>query len=137
MGYSKPIMLVEDDHLDAMMVKRSLKDLKVTNPLVHSSNGKEALEYLTDEDNKLPCVILLDLDMPETNGIELLKIIKKNEKLKIIPIAILTISTDEQDIIESFNLSVGGYIIKPIDYMKFVDAMKTISLYWTLSELPY
>lgn len=134
---TKPIMLVEDDLVDAMMVRRALKDLKVTNQLVHLSNGKKALEYLKDEKNKRPCVILLDLDMPETNGLEFLKITKANEKLKIIPIAILTVSADEKDIIDSFNLSIGGYIIKPVDYIKFVEAMKTISLYWTLSELPY
>jgi CheY-like chemotaxis protein len=137
MGNIKPIMLVEDDQVDVLMVKRSLKDLKVKNPLVHSNNGKEALEYLRDEGNKLPCVILLDLDMPETNGVEFLKIIKADQKLKIIPVAVLTISTEEKDIIETFKLSIGGYIIKPVDYMKFVEAMKTISLYWTLSELPY
>jgi CheY-like chemotaxis protein len=137
MGNIKPIMLVEDDQVDALMVKRSLKDLKVINPLVHSNNGKEALDYLRDEGNKLPCVILLDLDMPETNGVEFLKIIKADQKLKIIPVAVLTISTEEKDIIETFKLSVGGYIIKPVDYNKFVEAMKTISMYWTLSELPY
>lgn len=137
MGIIKPIMLVEDDMVDAMMVRRSLKDLKVTNPLVHLNNGKKALEHLKDENNKRPCVILLDLDMPETNGLELLRIVKADEELKIIPVAILTVSTDQKDIIESFNLSIGGYIIKPVDYIKFVEAMKTISMYWTLSELPY
>lgn len=130
-------MLVEDDKLDAMTVKRALADLKVTNPLVHSNNGKVALEYLKNEENKQPCVILLDLDMPETNGMEFLKIIKANQKLKLIPVAILTISADKQDIAETFKLSVGGYIVKPVTYIKFVEAMKTISLYWTLSELPY
>ena len=131
----KPIMLVEDDQVDAMMVKRSLKDLKVLNPLVHSNNGREALEYLRDQGNKRPCVILLDLDMPETNGVEFLRIIKDDKNLKLIPVAILTVSTEKQDIIETFKLSVGGYIVKPVDYRKFVEAIRTIALYWTLYRI--
>ena len=133
MGIIKPIMLVEDDQLDAMMVKRSLKDLKVTNPLVHSNNGREALEYLTDEGNKLPCVILLDLDMPETNGVEFLKIIKADDDLKEIPVVVLTTSKREQNVIEGFKLGVAGYMVKPADYKKFVETVRKINLCWTLS----
>ncbi len=129
-------MLVEDDRVDAMTVKRALKDLKVANPLVHTHNGEEALEYLRSESNKKPCVILLDLNMPKMNGIEFLKIAKGNEELKKIPVIVLTTSEDEQDKVESFNLSVAGYIVKPTDYKKFVEAVRTIDLYWTLSKLP-
>ncbi len=137
MSSMKPILLAEDDQVDVMMVRRALKDLKVVNPLVHLNNGKKALEYLRDKGNKRPCVILLDLDMPETSGVEFLRAVKTDEKLKLIPIVILTVSVDERDIIETFDLGVGGYIIKPIDYMKFVEAVRTVALYWTLSELPY
>ncbi len=136
MRNSKPVLLVEDERVDAMMVTRALKELKVTNTLVHTNNGKEALEYLKDGSNKKPCVILLDLNMPETNGVEFLRIVKANEKLKVIPIVVLTASTEEQDVIESFNLSVAGYIVKPVDYKKFVEAIRTVAMYWTLSELP-
>ena len=136
MDYIKPILLVEDDRVDAMMVKRALEDLKVTNLLVHSNNGREALEYLRDEDNIPPCVILSDLNMPEVNGVEFLRDLKAEEKLKRIPVVILTVSTEEKDIIETFNLGTGGYIVKPVDYKKFVEAIRTVALYWTLSELP-
>ena len=78
----KPILLVEDDRLDAMMVKRAFADLKVTNDLVHTKNGKEALKYLQDQSKTKPCVILLDLNMPEANGVEFLKIVKADETLK-------------------------------------------------------
>jgi len=132
----KPILLVEDDRVDAMMVERALKDLKVTNPLVHSNNGKEALEYLRDEDNIQPCVILSDLNMPKVKGVEFLKDIKADERLKRIPVIILTVSAEEQDIIETFNLGISGYIVKPVDYKKFVEAIRTVALYWTLSKLP-
>jgi CheY-like chemotaxis protein len=136
MRSSKPILLVEDDRLDAMIVRRALSDLKVTNELVHTANGEEAVEYLRNEENKRPCLILLDLNMPKTNGVEFLRIIKADKVLKRTPIVVLTASTEEQDVIETFKLSVAGYIIKPVDYIKFVEAMRTVALYWTLSELP-
>jgi CheY-like chemotaxis protein len=132
----KPILLVEDDDVDAMTVKRALEELKVCNNLVHVTNGEEALEYLNSNGNKAPCVVLLDLNMPKMNGIEFLKIAKADEELKKIPIVVLTTSKSEQDKVESFDLSVAGYVIKPTDYAKFVDAMKTVDIYWTLSELP-
>ena len=136
MRSSKPILLIEDDRLDAMMVARALDELKVTNELVHKTNGKEALDYLTDEANKKPCFILLDLNMPKTNGVDFLRIAKADEALKRVPIVVLTSSTEEQDVIETFKLSVAGYIVKPMDYVKFVEAIRTLALYWTLSELP-
>jgi CheY-like chemotaxis protein len=132
----KPILLVEDDSIDAMTVRRAFKDLKVTNPLVHSVNGEEALDYLKNESNEKPCVILLDLNMPKMNGIDFLKIVKNDDGLKKIPVVVLTTSTEESDVVESFELSVGGYIVKPVDYKKFVEAIRTVELYWTLSRLP-
>jgi CheY-like chemotaxis protein len=132
----KPILLVEDDSVDVMMVKRALKDLNITNLLVHTPNGKEAFEYLTGEGNERPCIILLDLNMPKMNGVELLKIIKADDVFKKIPVVVLTTSRDKEDKFETFELGAAGYIIKPADYKKFVEAMRTIDIYWTLSELP-
>jgi CheY-like chemotaxis protein len=129
-------MLVEDDNVDAMTVKRALKELKVNNPLVLQTNGEEALTYLKNDGNNKPCMILLDLNMPKMNGIEFLKIAKADEVFRQIPVIVLTTSQDEQDKVESFQLSVAGYIVKPTDYKKFVEAMKAVDLYWTLSELP-
>jgi CheY-like chemotaxis protein len=133
---SKPILLLEDDTVDAMTVKRALKDLNVTNPLVRTANGEEGLSYLRDENNVKPCVILLDLNMPKMNGIEFLRVIKADDKLKRIPAIVLTTSKDDQDRVQTFQLNVAGFIVKPVDYMKFVEAMKIVNLYWTLSELP-
>jgi CheY-like chemotaxis protein len=132
----KPVLLVEDDQVDAMTVKRAFSDLKVTNPLIHKLNGEEALEYLGGEGNPKPCVILLDLNMPKMNGIEFLKIAKADDLLKEIPVVVLTTSKSDEDRVETFGLSVAGYMIKPTDYMKFVETIKVIDLYWTLSELP-
>jgi CheY-like chemotaxis protein len=132
----KPILLVEDDSVDAMSVERALKDIKVGNPLAHRVNGEEALKYLREETSQMPCVILLDLNMPKMNGIEFLKIAKADAVLKRVPVVVLTTSKEEQDIVETFDLGVAGYVVKPVDYKKFVEAVRAINLYWTLSEIP-
>jgi CheY-like chemotaxis protein len=129
-------LLVEDDNIDAMTVKRAFKDLKVTNQLVHVVDGEEALQYLRNKNNKKPCVILLDLNMPKMNGIEFLKVKREDEELKKIPVVALTTSKEAPDINASFTLGVAGYIVKPVDYKNFVEAIRTLDLYWTLSELP-
>ena len=136
MRNSKPILLVEDDDVDVMTVRRAFKDLKVTNQLVSTGNGEEALEYLKSRSNTKPGVILLDLNMPKMNGIEFLKTVKTDEALKKIPVVVLTTSGAEQDVAESFNFGAAGYMVKSVDYMKFVDIIKTIDMYWSLSELP-
>ena len=130
------IMLVEDDTVDVMTVKRALKDINVANHLIVASDGEEALTYLMDERNKRPGIILLDLNMPRMNGIEFLTAAKKNGVLKSIPVVVLTTSREDQDKVDSFDLGVAGYMVKPVDYVQFVEVMKTINLYWTLSELP-
>ena len=137
MKSSKPILLVEDDNVDAMTVRRAMKDLNVPNGIIHQLDGEDALEYLRSSDNKRPCVILLDLNMPRMNGIDFLKIIKNDNELKQIPVIVMTTSKDERDKMESFEFSVAGYIIKSADYKKFAESLKILNLYWTLSELPY
>jgi len=136
MKNNKSILLVEDDQVDAMTVKRALKELNITNELFITGNGEEALEFLRDKDNESPCIILLDLNMPKMNGIEFLKIAKQDDSLRRIPVIVLTTSKDEQDKFDSFNLSVAGYMIKPVDYKQFVETMKAIKMYWVLSEVP-
>jgi Response regulators consisting of a CheY-like receiver domain and a winged-helix DNA-binding domain len=135
MKNAKPILLVEDDRVDAMTVRRALKDIKVANRLDVVGNGEEALEFLRERKNEKPCIILLDLNMPKMNGIEFLKILKQDEFLRMIPVIVLTTSREEQDKMESFKFGVAGYMIKPVDYLQFVEVMKTINMYWTLSEL--
>jgi len=132
---SKPILLVEDDDVDVMTVQRAIKDLKITNQLVNTANGEEALEYLKDENNKKPCFILLDLNMPKMNGIEFLKILKADKALKKIPVVVMTTSGAEQDIVESFRLGATGYIVKSIDYKKSAETIMAIDLCLSSSEL--
>jgi CheY-like chemotaxis protein len=136
MRNTKPVLLVEDDAIDTMTVRRAFRDLKLSNPLAHATNGEEALDYLKNAENPKPCVILLDLNMPRMNGVEFMKAVKADSSLKKIPIVVLTTSRDDRDIVESYKLSAAGYIVKPVDYKKFVEAIKTIDVYWTISELP-
>jgi CheY-like chemotaxis protein len=130
-----PILLVEDDEVDQMTVQRALEDIHVTNRLDIAGNGEEALTFLRDSKNQRPGIILLDLNMPRMNGIEFLSVIKKDAELKKIPVVVLTTSIEEDDKVKSFNLGVAGYMHKPVDYMQFVEVIRTIDLYWTLSEL--
>ncbi len=136
------ILLIEDDKVDIMTVQRAFKQNNITNTLEVKQNGEDALEYLRqeepdgEEDFVLPGLILLDLNMPKMNGVEFLKIVKSDERLKSIPVVVLTTSKEENDRCESFNIGVAGYIIKPVDFNKFVEVIKLINMYWTLSESP-
>ena len=136
MRSTKPILLVEDDRVDAMTIRRALKDINVVNRLDIVGDGEEALAFLRDPENEEPCIILLDLNMPRMNGIEFLRVAKQDEALKRIPVVVLTSSREEQDKVDGFDLGVAGYMIKPVGYHQFVEVMRTIDLYWTLSELP-
>jgi len=132
----KPIMLIEDHSVDAMTVKRAMKELHVTNSMIHCLNGEEGLKYLTDPETEKPFVILLDLNMPKMSGIEFLKVVKTYPQLKPIPVVVLTTSKEKRDVQDSFELGAAGYMIKPVDYAKFTDVINTVMLYWRLSELP-
>lgn len=138
------ILLVEDNPNDAELTIRALKKNKIANNIVHVQDGEEALHFLfgTDEFsnqeiNGTPKLILLDLKLPKVSGIEVLQKIKKDEKTKTIPVVVLTSSKEERDIIDSYNLGVNSYIVKPVDFDKFMEAVKEVGLYWlVLNQLP-
>ena len=132
----KTILLVEDDSVDAMTVKRAMRDLQAGHSIIHSINGEEAMKYLTNPDTEKPFVILLDLNMPKMSGIEFLRIIKNHPELKSIPIVVLTTSKEKRDVLESFYLGAAGYMVKPVDYTKFVEILAKIMIYWSTSEMP-
>lgn len=136
MANQKPVLLVEDDRVDAMTVKRAIRQIQMHHPLIHAENGEEALEYLNNSSNEKPWIILLDLNMPKMNGIEFLQVAKKNDAFKSIPVVVLTTSKEQQDRIETFKFGVAGYMIKPVDYSQFVEMMQAIKMYWTLSQQP-
>jgi len=136
MSSNKPILLVEDDIVDQMTVKRALKEIHVSNRLIIANNGEEALFYLQNDTYEKPTLVLLDINMPKMNGIEFLKVVKEDKVLKKIPVIVLTSSKEDSDRFDSFDLGVAGYMVKPVDYKKFVDVIRAIHLYWKLSEMP-
>jgi CheY-like chemotaxis protein len=130
------ILLVEDDDIDAMTVKRTLTELGAPNPLDRTNDGERALAFLRNPDNPRPGLILLDLNMPRMNGIEFVAEIKKDPDLCIIPVVVLTTSSEQGDRIAAFNNSVAGYMVKPVDYPQFVGIMRLIREYWMTSATP-
>ncbi|MDQ1831629.1 response regulator [Massilia scottii] len=133
---SRPILLVEDDQVDILTIRRALKEIAVVNPVVVRENGEDALAYLRDPAGARPCIILLDLNMPIMNGLEFLEQAKHDEQLRSIPVIVLTTSEEQHDKVNSFKLGVAGYMAKPVDYRRFVDMMRSIDLYWSASEIP-
>ena len=136
MRNSLPILLVDDDSTDAILFKRAIENLKITNPVVHSATCREGLNYLRNPDNKKPWIVITDLNTPEMNGIELLMAIKADEALKHIIVIVLSGSGDERDVVECFRLGAAGYMVKPSEHKKLIEIISTIHAYWTLSELP-
>lgn len=130
----QPILLAEDDQVDIMTVKRSFKKLGVLNELIIVNDGEQALHYLQHPDKGLPCVILLDINMPKMNGHECLKHLKAHQVFKNIPVVMLTSSKERQDVDRCFDLGISGYILKPVEYEKFIDAVQVLKPYWTLRE---
>jgi CheY-like chemotaxis protein len=130
------ILLVEDDDLDAMTVRRTLKELRAPNPLDRATDGERALAFLRNPANPRPGLILLDLNMPRMNGIEFVAALKRDPDLRIIPVVVLTTSAEEGDRMAAFSNSVAGYMVKPVDYPQFVRIMSVIRDYWMTSVTP-
>jgi CheY-like chemotaxis protein len=134
------LLLVDDDEVDLMNVQRAFKKNNITNPLYIAANGLEALMLLRGQNGApMPSqrrLILLDLNMPKMNGIEFLRELRTDGALKHIPVIVLTTSNEDSDKVEAYNLNVAGYILKPVTFARFVEAMATLNKYWTLSEIP-
>ena len=137
MEKSLNILLVEDDQVDVMNVKRAFERNKIANPLFVAGDGIEGLELLRS--GKIPRerrLILLDLNMPRMNGIEFLRELRADAELHLTPVVVLTTSDDERDKINAYDLNVAGYLLKPVTFVNFVEAMAALNKYWTLVELP-
>jgi CheY-like chemotaxis protein len=132
------ILLVEDDEVDVMNVKRAFKKNNISNRLVVASNGIDALEILrsVSPENPRPKIVLLDLNMPRMGGIEFLKEIRQDADLSSLSVFVMTTSNEDSDKIEAFNLNVAGYILKPLSMDRFISAVSTLNSYWTLCEFP-
>lgn len=131
------ILLVEDDEVDVMNVKCAFDKARIQNPLHVAKDGVEALELLKDDGfSKERLLLLLDINMPRMNGIELLREIRKNDKLHSLPVVVLTTSDDERDKFDAYDLNVAGYLLKPVTFPKFVEILDVLNRYWTLVEWP-
>ena len=138
------ILLIEDNPDEAALTIRSLKKNHLTNNLIHIDDGEKALDFIfsrgefsSNQTSLHPKLILLDLNLPKVNGLEILRIIKSDESTKRIPVVVLTSSREERDIIDSYELGVNSYIVKPVDFESFSKAISELGLYWLLlNEIP-
>ncbi len=131
------ILLIEDNPDDAELAIRALKKKNLANNLLHISDSEEALEYLFGKgNNNYPKLILLDLKMPKIDGIQVLKKIKGDPDKKVIPVVMLTSSKEEKDIVDSYNLGVNAYIVKPVQFDKFLEAVDQLGMFWLLVNQP-
>jgi len=133
------ILLIEDNPIDAELTMRSLKEANFVNKLYWVKDGQEGLEFLyrTDayaarDDDDHPKLILLDLKMPKVNGIEVLQRIKSDERLRSIPVVVMTSSNEQSDITESYQLGANGYVVKPVEFGAFVEAISKIGMFWLM-----
>jgi len=136
------ILLVEDDPKDVELTMTALEEYNLTNEVVVAMDGEEALDYLyyrgkfqrRSGDN--PAVVLLDLKLPKVDGLEVLETIKQDEKLRMIPVVVLTSSREERDLVASYKLGVNAYVVKPVDFHEFVNAIKELGVFWAIINEP-
>jgi two-component system response regulator len=140
---NKTIILIEDNPSDIELTKRAFAKGHIANDLVVAEDGQDALDYIFctaqyahRDINQIPALILLDLKLPKIDGLEVLKRIRTAEKIKRIPVVILTSSKEEQDIATSYDLGVNSYIRKPVDFDQFAEAIKHLGLYWLVINEP-
>ncbi len=131
------ILLIEDSPDDAELTIRTLKKNNLANNLIHLHDGEEALAFLFSETQRVtPKLILLDLKMPKVDGIEVLRAIKNDPEKRTIPVVVLTSSKEERDVIESYKLGVNAYIVKPVEFEKFTEAITQLGLFWLILNEP-
>jgi DNA-binding response OmpR family regulator len=136
------ILLVEDDPKDVELTMTALEDYNLANEVVVARDGEEALDYLYCRGNfqarssENPAVLLLDLKLPKVDGLEVLKQIKSDDKYAMIPVVVLTSSHEEKDMVASYKLGVNAYVVKPVDFHEFVNAIKELGVFWAVINEP-
>ncbi len=128
------ILLIEDDMIEVMKLNRVITTLRLNHKITEVNNGEDALNLLK-QNGMLPDIILLDLNMPKVNGIEFLKILKVDERLKYIPTIVLTTSNNQRDLLECFKIGIAGYVLKPLKYEDYVYKIEKLLAYWSINEL--
>ena len=136
------ILVVEDDPRDVELTLTALDEYKLANEVVVTRDGKEALDYLyyreqfASRSQENPAVILLDLKLPKVNGLEVLQTIRSDDRLRMIPVVVLTSSHEERDMVASYKLGVNAYVVKPVDFHEFVNAVKELGMFWAVINQP-
>jgi DNA-binding response OmpR family regulator len=136
------ILLVEDDPKDSELTMTALEEYNLGNEVVIARDGEEALDYLycrgqfQSRTSENPAVLLLDLKLPKVDGLEVLQQIRSDEKLKLIPVVVLTSSREERDMVASYKLGVNAYVVKPVDFHEFVNAIKELGVFWAIINEP-
>jgi CheY-like chemotaxis protein len=136
------ILLVEDDPKDVELTMMALEEYNLANEVVVVGDGAEALDYLysrekyADRTSENPAVLLLDLKLPKVDGLEVLQQIKSDQKLRMIPVVVLTSSREERDMVASYKLGVNAYVVKPVDFHEFVNAIKELGVFWAVINEP-
>ena len=136
------ILMVEDDPKDVELTLTALEDYNLVNEVVVTRDGQEALDYLycrgqfSTRSHDNPAVILLDLKLPKVDGLEVLNRIKSDERLKMIPVVVLTSSREERDMMRSYQLGVNAYVVKPVDFHEFVNAVRELGVFWAVINQP-
>ena len=136
------ILLVEDDHRDVELSMTALEEYKLANEVVIARDGQQALDYLycrgdfASRIKENPAVILLDLKLPKVNGLEILQQIRSDERMKMIPVVVLTSSQEEKDMVRSYALGVNAYVVKPVDFHEFINAVRELGVFWAIINEP-
>jgi CheY-like chemotaxis protein len=132
-----PILLVEDNPMDVDLTRRAFSRHNLANPLEVARDGQEAVDFIArwDSGDPLPAVILLDLKLPKLSGLEVLRAIRADPQFSTVPVVILTSSAEDQDIVNAYFLGANSYIVKPVDFDKFIDVARQIELYWTVINI--
>ena len=136
------ILLVEDDPKDTELTMTALEEYNLSNEVVVATDGEEALDYLyyrgkfQRRSGENPAVLLLDLKLPKVDGLQVLETIKADENLKMIPVVVLTSSREEQDMVRSYKLGVNAYVVKPVDFHEFVNAIRELGVFWAIINEP-
>lgn len=128
------ILLIEDDLIEVMKVKRTISSFNLPHKILEAKNGDEALKYLKS-DHPLPDILLLDLNMPKISGIEFLHILKDDPLLKYLPAIVLTTSANEKDILACYQIGIAGYMVKPFNFDEYLQKLKSLMDYWSHNEL--
>ncbi len=138
----RPILLVEDNPMDVDLTLQAFKEHSVANPILTCRDGEEALQYMEEHhsptDSQVPILVLLDLRLPKVDGLEVLKQARSHPVWKQVPIVVLTTSRENKDIEAAYRIGVNSYIVKPVDFLAFAEVVKTIKIYWLLTnEQPF